>query len=97
MTTWAAVKDAEEYEVIVTQRAVRSPASTAAIPDRVVYKGITTKTALELKGLKPSNYVWTVRAIDRLKRKGEATQERGFSVTYGDVLKSPEVTSSEVQ
>jgi hypothetical protein len=102
VATWSPVKDAEAYELVVTTKeAPRAPAAAGATPPasapQVAYKGVLTQTSFELKGLKPSDYTWTVRAIDKLKRPGEPSAARPFTVTYGEILESPEVTSPEVQ
>ncbi|MGK5082614.1 hypothetical protein WDW37_04850 [Bdellovibrionota bacterium FG-1] len=94
IASWGEVKDAEEYEITVFAAAnERAPASG----QRVVFKTVTSKTSVELDGLKPASYSWSVRAIDRIKRKGDEMVPRTFSVSYGDILRSPEVISPEVQ
>jgi hypothetical protein len=82
---WDAVQDAQGYEL------------TVKVGDQVVLHKTTDKAEVELKGIKPGKYHFTVSAIDRLKRKGDATPDRDFEVTYGDILDAPESLSPEVQ
>jgi hypothetical protein len=82
---WDEVKDAQGYEL------------TVKLGDKIVAHKNTDKAQVELKGLKPGKYHFTVSAIDRLKRKGEATADRDFEVTYGETLDAPESLSPEVQ
>jgi hypothetical protein len=82
---WDAVKDAQGYELTVKSG------------DQIIFHKKTEKAQFELKGIKPGKYHFTVSAIDRLKRKGEATPDRDFEVTYGETLDAPESLSPEVQ
>jgi hypothetical protein len=82
---WDAVQDAQGYEL------------TIKVGDQVVLHKTTDKAEVELKGIKPGKYHFTVSAIDRLKRKGDASPDRDFEVTYGDTLDAPVSLSPEVQ
>jgi hypothetical protein len=101
--TWQPVPEATSYELTVFAtdggRSIASIPVDGSIPPgaRVAYRGVTAKPATALKGLKPASYFWSVRSIDKIKRKGAPSEARPFVVTYGDVLNSPEVTSPEVQ
>jgi hypothetical protein len=100
--TWREVPGAEGYEILLYK--VEPGRETASVgPDgapagfKLISKAETDKLHAEFKDLPPSGYAWSVRAIDRLKRKGRAMQPRPFTVTYGDVLGAPKITSPEVQ
>ena len=95
VASWSEVRDAEAYELTLYSGAAnggRDPAS-----GRILMRKIVPKTSFELKGLGPGQYLWTVKAIDRLKRRGSPMALRSFSVTYGEVLGAPESVSPEVQ
>lgn len=85
VASWAPVEGAEAYEVTVKSQ------------DKILIQTVTTEATLELKGLKEGNYTWTVRAVDKLKRRGEPLDLKSFKVTYGEPLAAPEVTNPEVQ
>jgi hypothetical protein len=86
VVNWDAVENAQGYEL------------TVKLDDsKVIYKQVTQETQHEFKDLKPGKYTYSVLAIDRLKRPGEATQAHQFEITYGDVLGAPESVSPEVQ
>ncbi|HUP57949.1 MAG TPA: hypothetical protein VM598_10890 [Bdellovibrionota bacterium] len=97
--SWTPVEGSEAYEITLVSPA-RGPASGApAQAERVILKKTIEETRLEVDAskLKPGEYVWRVRAVDRAKRLGEASAPARLEVTYGDPLDAPEVTSSEVQ
>ena len=50
-----------------------------------------------IKKYKEGKYKWSVRAVDPLKRNGEYMVPREWTLSYGDVLAPPEITSPEVQ
>jgi hypothetical protein len=85
MVQWDEVKDAQGYEL------------TVKWGERVIFQKQTEKAQFELKGIKPGKYRFTISAIDRLKRKGDATPDQDFEVTYGEPLDAPESLSPEVQ
>jgi hypothetical protein len=91
--SWSEVKGAEGYEVLLYKvEEGRGPATP-----KLVSRIETEKPQAEFKDLPAAGYSWTVRAIDRAKRKGEAMPPRPFKVIYGEVLGAPQVTSPEVQ
>jgi hypothetical protein len=100
--TWHEVKGAEGYEVLLYKVEPGREIASAG-PDgmpagaKVVSRIETDKPRAEFKDLEAAGYAWSVRAIDRIKRKGQPMAPRPFTVTYGDVLGAPEVTSPEVQ
>jgi len=96
--SWAPVEGAVSYEVSVYSDVIdqRAPASPAPKP-KLVFHGFTPKTAVALKGIQAGNYTWTVQPIDKMKRKGSASQANRFGVTYGDLLEAPVIVSPEVQ
>lgn len=96
--SWTPVKDAESYEVLVYQggRAPAGAGSGAAA--KVVFKSVTERTTIELSKLsEEGKYYYTIRPVDRLKRTGEALAPQHFTITYGEPLASPDVTTPEVQ
>ncbi|MCM2324010.1 MAG: FecR family protein [Oligoflexia bacterium] len=100
VVSWAVVPEAAEYELVVyvpakPARGVASGAGSA--PSRILLQKTLIETSFELKGLKEGEYAWTVRAIDRLKRKGEPMPPRRLNLTYGQPLEAPEELSPEVQ
>jgi hypothetical protein len=97
--TWNEVPGAEAYEVTLYAQppTVAGRTTAAAKAPRIISQTVVTSTTREIKNLKPAAYTWTVRAIDRIKRKGEPMPLRPFTVTYGEVLTAPEATSAEVQ
>lgn len=98
VASWAPVKDAEGYELTLLAPAPSVPGRAPAnVEPRVVYQTTTDKTTVELKDLKPAGYTWTVRAIDRNRRKGQPMPAVPFTVTYGDLLSPPKILTPEVQ
>lgn len=89
---WSEVEEAQAYELTVQAVDSRAPASP-----RVAYQKIIRERSHAVPRLPEGQYLWTVRPIDRLERKGAATPTRRFVVSYGALLEAPEVTSSEVQ
>jgi hypothetical protein len=91
---WTPVDEAQGYEVTFSQPG-RAPASGGPV---LVKKTVTgTQFELPAKGLKPGQYEWQVRAIDKGKRLGEAAGPGKLEVTYGAPLDAPESTTEEVQ
>jgi len=99
VVNWDAVENAQGYELTVKLNGkLDAKADGKSEPDsKVIYKQVIQETQHEFKDLKPGKYTYSVLAIDRLKRPGEATQAHQFEVTYGDVLGAPESVSPEVQ
>lgn len=96
---WNPVEGAEGYEVnVYHERSLgRSPASGNIVTGKPTFTTVTTRPSVELKNLEEGSYFWTVKAIDRLKRRGEPMKMRGFTITYGEPLAAPEPVSPEVQ
>lgn len=103
---WDEVEDAEVYEVTLFEppaAPARALASDTGEPQgRVAFRVRTEKnsaaiTEEQLKKIQPAGYQWTVRAIDRLQRKGQPLEPRPLAVTYGEPLAAPEILSPEVQ
>jgi hypothetical protein len=93
VASWSEVKDAQAYEVsLYSGDPGRAPAS-----GKPVFKTTTAKATVEFKNLPAGSYYWTVRALDRIQRGGKAMPPRPFTITEGEALEAPEVTSSEVQ
>ena len=100
--SWRAVAGAEGYEVLLYRVAPgRATASTGpdGLPSgaQLISRSTTERTRAEFEKLPPATYLWSVRAIDRIKRRGEPMPARPFAVTYGEVLGAPKVLSPEVQ
>ena len=83
--SWAPVADAQGYEVTIKQG------------DHVVAQQVVKETRSGMKGLQAGKYAYTIRAIDRLQRKGEPLGDRTFEINYGQPLEAPEALSPEVQ
>lgn len=103
---WEEVEDAEAYEVTLFEPPAapgRAAASDSGEPQgRAAFRARTEKntatiTEEQLKKIQPAGYRWTVRAIDRLQRKGQPLEPRPLTVTYGEPLAAPEILSPEVQ
>jgi len=93
VASWGEVKDAQAYEVtLFAGDPGRAPA--AAKP---VFKTVTHKPSAEFRGLAAGSYYWTVKALDRIQRGGKSMLPRPFTITEGEALEAPEVTSPEVQ
>jgi hypothetical protein len=102
IATWSEVPGAEGYEITlykVGPGSARSPASPDGAPAgaQVVSRFETDRAQAELKNLPAADYAWSVRAIDRIQRRGRPMVPRAFSVTYGEPLDAPRVISPEVQ
>ncbi len=101
--TWSEVEEAEGYELLIFDSAETSRnLASGETPVKVIHKQqVDSNKALiksdQLKTLPAGNYKWTVRATDKLKRKGAPLEPRPITLTYGDLLAPPEVTSPEVQ
>ena len=83
--TWQPMEGATSYEVTVSNG------------KKQVAQKILNETQFKLEKLPEGHYSWTVRAIDKLNRKGEPSIAKTFSITYGEPLQAPEPTSPEVQ
>ncbi len=90
--TWDPVEGAQFYEVTVYSDSQKDHKKT------LVLRTETDKTRLDLKKLGPGDYLWTVRSVDKQKQLfSRPLPWMKFSLTYGEVLQAPQVTSSEVQ
>lgn len=85
--SWSKVDGAEGYEVIVTPQGSEKP----------IVRTITEEPAVRISNMRPGKYVWSVRAIDKLKRRGEPLSSRDFNVSFGAPLPAPQIVSPEVQ
>lgn len=83
--TWEAVPDAEGYEITLSKAG------------KVILRTVTEKPKLELKGLGEGKYTYSIKAIDKIKRRGQPLEIKQFNVTYGDPLAAPQIISPEVQ
>lgn len=94
--SWTGVEGAEAYEVNIFQ--ALAAGGVGGAPQRKEIAHLKTeKTLLSLKNLKPGEYLWTIRSLDKEKHPGEPLPIRGFKITLGEPLAAPEVVSSEVQ
>jgi hypothetical protein len=89
--SWEEVPGADSYEITVYLDA------KASNERKLILKEATDKTKISLKSLKPGDYQWSVRALDKKKRPGDAIPLRKLSVTLGKLLGPPQVISPEVQ
>jgi hypothetical protein len=94
VVTWEPVAEAQGYEVTLLLPG-RAPASGGPTILKKTVNG--TKFEIPGKGLKPGDYQWQVRAIDRARRLGEPSTAAKLQITYGAPLGAPEVTTEEVQ
>lgn len=86
---WAKVPEVSDYEVTLIQAAPEGK--------KVLLQKIVDSTELPLSQLPQGNYEYTIRSVDRLKRKGEAMAPKTFSVTFGEALPPPKTTSEIFQ
>lgn len=84
---WKPVEGAEGYEVVVNLSGAPKP----------VVQAVAKEPQIAIKGLKPGKYTWSIRAIDKIQRRGEQSDIRNFTVSFGDLLPAPETLSPEVQ
>ena len=96
--SWSEVNGAESYELALYEvnQSERNPASSTN-KDKAVVRIKVDSEEYSFENLQPGKYYWTVRAIDRLERRGTPSLARTFNVSFGEVLDSPEITSEEVQ
>lgn len=64
---------------------------------KTLLQKVVSTTEVQLGELNEGKYEWSVRAVDRLKRRGEAMPARNFSISYGDPLPAPEPQSEIFQ
>jgi hypothetical protein len=83
--SWTPVEDAQAYEFTIKQG------------DKVVHQETVKATQAEFKDLAAGQFQFSVRAIDKLQRKGEPLPDHAFQITFGDPLGAPEAVSPEVQ
>jgi hypothetical protein len=86
--SWDVVAGAQSYEITINTVDQRGLAS-----EKPVLKTVVQKNSLELKTLAEGKYRWTVRAIDSQKQAGAAAPLKEFSISYGETLDAPEVTT----
>ncbi len=86
---WVAVAEVKDYEVSLFQ----------LLPEgkKLMLQKTVETNQLQLGELPEGKYEWTIRSIDRLKRKGEPMLSRSFSVTLGDPLPAPHPSSAVFQ
>ncbi len=83
--SWNAVDEAKSYEL------------TIKAGTKVILTKDLAATTFALKELAPGKYHWSVRAIDRIGRKGEASDSRNFEITQGELLPPPLEVEVEVE
>ncbi len=86
---WGAVPEVKDYEVSLFQ----------LLPEgkKLMLQKTVDTTQLQLGELPEGKYEWTIRSIDRIKRKGDPMLSRTFSVTLGDPLPAPHPSSAVFQ
>jgi hypothetical protein len=89
--SWASVNGAKAYEVTVETEAKGN------VPKKTVLRMKTENTSLSFKNIPPGDYVWTIRTLSEDSLLGTPMPLRKLSVTYGELLAPPQVTSPEVQ
>ena len=82
---WEPIEGAINYEV-----SLRSEKTKNTLQE------IVNKPTMSLKGFGAGKYAWSVRAIDRIQRKGEPGVWRTFTLHFGQ-LPAPKSVISEVQ
>ncbi len=90
--TWPTVEDASAYQVSLFKKL-----STGQADAKPVFQKKVMESRLGAGILPEGEYVWSVRAIDRLGRHGQALPLRGLKTSYGAPLGAPRALSSEVQ
>lgn len=96
--SWGEVQEAKGYEVTVfTSAAGNRSVASADGGSKILLQKTTTETQLELKDLGDGDVFWSVKAIDPVGRRGEASAAKKLTITRGAPLEAPEVTTVEVQ
>ena len=87
---WAPVPQARGYEITLIPEG-RQPASG----ERLVI--FSEKNSFTVPELPEGKYHWTVRAVDQIDRRGDASQGELMEITFGAPLPAPKILSREVQ